>query len=512
MHTLTLNGDNLDIENLWKFSKNALDPKAKIKIHIDKKAEARVKAAEQFVYDLAHSGDTVYGLNTGFGYFAKTRIKESEIETLQHNIIRSHACGVGEELPRDVVLMLWLILINSACRGHRGIALEKLKRMIRMLEAGILAVVPSRGSVGASGDLAPTAHAVLATLGEGDCTVPGGKRMKASAALKKAGIKPITLGPKEGLCLINGTQLTAALAVKIWCETKQLVETANLAAAMSIEALRASHHMTDDLLLKEQRQEGTLVCGRAIAKWLGGETEIAKSHADCDRVQDSYSFRCAPQVHGMAWDELAQTRETLTREINSTTDNPLLFPDRKKVIHGGNFHAIYPARVSDKLGMAITTLAAISERRVNTFMRSEKSGLPTFLIENGGLNSGFMMVQVTAAALVAECRSLCFPSSVDSVPTNNDQEDHVSMGPGAGLKALKIAEHVRYVLAIELLIAAQGLDMLRPLKTSAKLEKVKAAIRKHVRYMKEDRFLAPDIEAVHGLVKSGALLERRRIA
>jgi histidine ammonia-lyase len=510
MHDITLNGDSLDIETLWRFSQAALDPKAKIKIRIDGKAMARIKAAEKFVHDLAHSGDTVYGLNTGFGYFAKTRIKESEIETLQHNIIRSHACGVGEELPRDLVLMLWLILINSTCRGHRGLAASKLQSIIRMLETGIFAVIPARGSVGASGDLAPTAHAVLATLGEGDCNVPSGndfKRMKASAALKKCGIKPITLGPKEGLCLINGTQLSAALAVKIWCETKQLVDTANLATAMSIEALRASHHITDELLLKEQRQEGTLQCGRAIAKWIGGETEVSKSHEDCGRVQDSYSFRCAPQVHGMAWDELAQTKDILNREINATTDNPLLFPDKKKVIHGGNFHAIYPARVSDKLGMAITTLAAISERRVNTAMRTEKSGLPTFLIENGGLNSGFMMVQVTAAALVSECKSLCFPSSVDSIPTNNDQEDHVSMGPGAGLKALEIAKHVRYVLAIELLIAAQGLDMLRPLKTSARLEKIKAAIRKHAAYMKEDRFLSPDIEAVHELVKSGELLK-----
>ncbi|NCY25637.1 MAG: histidine ammonia-lyase, partial [Alphaproteobacteria bacterium] len=247
-------------------------------------------------------------------------------------------------------------------------------------------------------------------------------------------------------------------------------------------------------------------CGRAIYGWIGGATQISKSHADCDRVQDSYSLRCAPQVHGMLWEELEQCRSVLEHEINSTSDNPILFPERELVIHGGNFHAIYPARVSDKLGSALTTLASISERRVNTAMRSEKSGLPTFLIENGGLNSGFMMVQVTAAALVSECKSLSFPASVDSIPTNNDQEDHVSMGPGAGLKALQIAAQVRYVLAIELLVAAQALDMLRPLKTSAKLEKVKAAIRKRAKYLKEDRYLAPDIEAVHELVKSGSLL------
>ncbi len=511
MNEITLNGEDLKIEMLWKFCQNALDPKARIRITIDAKVKKRVVAAEKFVHKLATSGDTVYGMNTGFGYFAKTRIAPKKIELLQHNIIRSHACGVGEELPRDLVLMLWIILLNSVCRGHRGLAFEKLQAIAKMLEAGILACVPARGSVGASGDLAPTAHAVLAMLGEGECTMPQGNgfaRVKAKDALKKAGIKPLTLGPKEGLCLINGTQLTAAFAVTLWHEARQLLDTANLATAMSIEALRASHHMTDDLLLREQRQAGTHACGRDIAKWIGGETPISKSHVDCGRVQDSYSLRCAPQVHGMVWDELEQTKTIIEREINSTTDNPVLFPDRELVIHGGNFHAIYPARVCDRLGAALTTLATISERRVNTAMRTEKSGLPTFLIENGGLNSGFMMVQVTAAALASECKSLSFPASVDSIPTNNDQEDHVSMGPGAGLKALEIAKRVRYVLAIELLVAAQALDMLKPLKTSAKLEKVKAAIRKRVSYMKEDRIISPDIEAVHGLVRSGELVER----
>lgn len=509
MYEITLDGDTLEIERLWKFCRAGLDPKAQIRIHFTPEAEARVTAAEKFVHKLAHSGDTVYGMNTGFGYFAHTRIDESQIETLQHNIIRSHAVGVGEELPRDITLMLWIILLNSVCRGHRGLALSKLKTIAKTLEAGILAAVPARGSVGASGDLAPTSHAVLATLGEGECTVPQGDgfvRMNAADALKKVGITPLALGPKEGLCLINGTQLTAAFAVTMWYEANQLLATANMSAAMSIEALRGSHHMTDEPILREQRQEGTYACGRAIADWLGAETQVHASHENCGRVQDSYSLRCAPQVHGMVWDELQDAKRIITREINNTSDNPLLFPDRELVIHGGNFHAIYPARVCDKLAMAVTTLATISERRVNTAMRTEKSGLPTFLIENGGLNSGFMMVQVTSAALASECKSLSFPASVDSIPTNNDQEDHVSMGPGAGLKALQVASKVRYVLAIELLIAAQALDMLKPLQTSAKLEKVKAAIRQKVAYLSEDRFLGPDIEAVHGLVKTGELL------
>ncbi len=509
MKEITLDGETLDIDQLWAFCQQALDPKAKIRIHISKDAEKRIKAAEKFLHDLAHSGQTVYGVNTGFGYFAKTRIKEKDIEELQHNIIRSHACGVGDELPRDLVLMLWLVLLNSVCRGHRGLALSRMKQIISHIEAGILATVPARGSVGASGDLAPTAHAVLATLGEGECTMPSGAgftRMSATEALKKAKLKPLVLGPKEGLCLINGTQLTASFAVTLWHEARQLLDTANMATAMTIEALRASHHMTDKPLLREQRQKGTWECGNAIAKWLGGDTAISKSHSDCDRVQDSYSLRCAPQVHGMMWDELEHCKSIIEKEINATTDNPLLFPERELVIHGGNFHAIYVARVCDRIGMALATLASISERRINTSMRTEKSGLPTFLVENGGLNSGFMMVQTTAAALVSECKTLSFPASVDSIPTNNDQEDHVSMGPGAGLKALQILKSARYVIAIELLCAAQGLDMLKPLKTSAALENVKKAIRKKVSYLAKDRHLAPDIEAVHALVKSGELL------
>lgn len=506
MH-IELTGENLKLEELHRFAQAVLDPKAKIKITIGANAKKQVAAAENYLHKLVNSGETIYSINTGFGFFVNTRIKPDEMAQLQTNIIRSHACGAGEELPRDLVLMLWVILLNSVCRGHRGLALEKLENIIAMLEAGILSCVPARGSVGASGDLAPTAHAVLATLGEGECTVPSGDgfaRMDAAEALKKAKIKPIALGPKEGLCLINGTQLTAALAAKLWNETSKLLATANIAAAMSIEGLRASHAMTDDVLLKEQRQEGTIVCGREIAGYLG-DTEISRSHENCGRVQDPYSFRCAPQVHGMVWEELAHSKKILEREINGTSDNPILFPDEEKVIHGGNFHAIYPARVCDHLGAALTTLAAIAERRVNIAMNKDKSGLPTFLIEKGGLNSGFMMVQVTAAALVAECRSLCFPASVDSIPTNNDQEDHVSMGPGAGLKALTIATHVHYVLAIELLVAAQALDMVG-LKTSAKLEKVKFQIRKVAKYLDNDRFLNPDIEAVHGLVKDGKLI------
>lgn len=509
MADIVLDGESLSIETLTAFSRAALNPKEKLRIKVSDKAQKQVRTAEKFLKKLAASGGTVYGLNTGFGYFARTRIKPSEITALQHNIIRSHACGVGEELPRDLVMGMWLVLLNSVCRGHRGLSLGTLQQILKAIEAGVLAKVPARGSVGASGDLAPSAHAVLAPMGEGECTMPKGNgfvRASSAAALKAAKLQPITLGPKEGLCLINGTQLTAALAAKAWSEANALLEHANMATAMMIEALRASHHSTDVPLLKEQRQRGTLECGHAIARWLGGNTQVAKSHENCDRVQDAYSLRCAPQVHGMVWEELDHTRDIITREINSTTDNPILFPEHDTVVHGGNFHAIYPARVCDRIAAAIATLASISERRVNSAMRSEKSGLPAFLAEEGGLNSGLMMIQTTAAALVSECKSLSFPASVDSIPTNNDQEDHVSMGPGAGLKALKVIEQARYVIAIELYVACQALDMLKPLKTSPQLEKVKAKIRKKVKYLKQDRILSPDVEAINAMIKSGELL------
>ncbi|MCC7260730.1 MAG: histidine ammonia-lyase [Alphaproteobacteria bacterium] len=509
MANIILDGETLDIEVLWKFCQQALDPKAKFTISIAKSARTKVKAGEDYLRRIAEGKETVYGVNTGFGFFARARIKANQIAELQENIIRSHSCGVGEELPRDLTLMMWLILLNSVCRGHRGLALSKLDQIVASLNAGMLSCVPARGSVGASGDLAPSAHAVLALLGEGDCTIPSGKgfaRVPAAKALKKLKLSPLLLGPKEGLCLINGTQLTAAMAITAWNECRLLLDTANMTAAMSVEAMRGSHHLTDRDLLKEHRHAGTLACGKAIADWWQGATGISKSHEGCNRVQDPYSLRCSPQVHGAVWEDVQHAKKLLQEEINATTDNPTLFPDKNEVLHGGNFHAIYPARVCDRLASAMATLAVLSERRVNMAMKEDKSGLPNFLIKDGGLHSGFMMLQTTAAALASECKSLSFPASVDSIPTNNDQEDHVSMGPIAGVKALQIAKNLRYVLAIELLAAAQGLDLLAPLRTSKKLEAAKAKLRRSVPMLKKDRVLSKDTEVTAALIAAGTLL------
>lgn len=505
---LILDGQTLDIRALHSFCTDAAYHPESHLIVVDDNARNRIKTGEDFLQSLLKTGNTIYGLNTGFGFFANTRISAEQITQLQHNIILSHCCGVGDELSRELTLMMWLILLNSVCRGHRGLSLRNLDTIITALNKGMLACVPARGSVGASGDLAPSAHAVAAMLGYGECTIiSGGEvvRMDAKDALAQLDLNPVELGPKEGLCLINGTQMTAAMAIQVWNKTKLLVDTANIAAAMSIEALRGSHHMTDDLLLREGRHQGTRLAGEAIASWLG-DTEISNSHSDCERVQDPYSLRCAPQVHGMVWEELLQTEPLLQEEINATTDNPTLFPEANAVLHGGNFHAIYPARVCDRLTAALATLASISERRINMAMKNDKSGLPDFLILDGGLNSGYMMIQTTAAALVSECKALSYPASVDSIPTNNDQEDHVSMGPIAGLKALQVADLATQVIGIELMVACQGIDMLSPLKTSEKLEKIKAKVRSKVPYLDKDRMISPDVKEIVKLVESGVLL------
>ncbi|MGB1540179.1 MAG: HAL/PAL/TAL family ammonia-lyase, partial [Rickettsiales bacterium] len=430
MAKITLTGDNLTTESLWLAAREAVQAKASITIELDDTAKAAIQSAERYLHDLATSGKTVYGVNTGFGFFARTRISPGDISRLQENIIVSHAVGVGELLPRDLVMGMWLIMLNSICRGHRGVALSKVEQIIDSLQKGMLASVPARGSVGASGDLAPMAHAVLALIGQGECSIPDGdgyKTVPADQALSKLGLAPLALGPKEGLALINGTQLTSAMACKLIWEGERLLHTANLTASLMIEAMRASHSFLDPVLMAEQRHAGASFCAAEIRDWLQGDTAISQSHSDCDRVQDPYSIRCIPQVHGMVYEELAACRDIMDLEVNATTDNPILFPDEDKVIHGGNFHAIYAARVCDRIGAALATLANISERRIHMAMKQEKSGLPNFLIaEEGGLNSGLMMAQTTAAALVSECKSMSFPASVDSVPTNNDQEDHVS--------------------------------------------------------------------------------------
>lgn len=507
--SVTLDGFNLDPKALWQAATRALDPKAVFKIVLSAESVERIKKSEAFVEKIVQKAAPVYGINTGFGKFAEVAISKDQLGELQENLIHSHACGVGEPFDRDIVMSMWLIRLNVLSRGNSGVRLETIQKIIRALEAGILAEVPMRGSVGASGDLAPSAHATLALLGHGTCSRPKGasfERVDASVALKEAGLTPVVLHAKEGLGLINGTQTTTSLALKSWYEGARLLKTANLATALSIEALRGSHAIFNPLIAKARNHQGAVVCAQEVFEWVQGDTEISKSHEGCGRVQDAYSLRCAPQVHGAIWETLHWSEQILKNELNSSTDNPLIFADEGLSLSGGNFHALYTARVSDTLASALTTLSSISERRIALLMSKESSTLPPFLTQNGGLNSGFMMAQVTAAALVSESKTLSFPASVDSIPTSDDREDHVSMGVGAGLKLQQIVSNLTYVLSIELLCAAQALDFLRPLKSSAKLERVHSKIRKTVSKLERDRNLSVDFEAVTRMIKCEDLL------
>lgn len=506
---ITLGDASLAPSTLWKYAQFALDPRKRFKIEYSPDAINRVASASDLLDKFVAAEEPVYGVNTGFGHFANVVIAPEKIIALQKNIVRSHCSGVGEPLSRDMVMAMWLIGFNKFCRGHSGIRLGTLKAVTSMVEAGVLGCVPSQGSVGASGDLAPGAHAALTVIGEGWCTAPAGSkfvRMPAASALRRIGAKPLELGPKEGLSLINGTHLTTALAVKAWSEGEYLLKVANLAAAMTIEALGGDRMTCAEPTMRAHGHPGTIACGKELADWLGESSQLSARHRESHWIQDPYSLRCAPQVHGAVWEELQHSETVLEREINAVTDNPLLFPDEGMVRYCGNFHAIYPARVSDRLASAFATLSSISERRINQSMKAPRGHLPTFLIKDGGLNSGFMMAHVTAAALVSEAKSLSFPASVDSIPTNVAQEDHVSMGPVAGLKTLRVLENLRRVLAIELLAAAQGLYLMRPLRASPRLEDAYTRIRELVSPMVEDRVLSDDIEIISEMIQQRKII------
>ncbi len=506
---LVLGDDPLSPSTLWRTAQLALDPAKRVSVDYSAATVGRIHDASNLLDKIVASEEPVYGVNTGFGHFANVAIEPEKVAALQKNIVRSHCTCVGEPLSRDLVMALCLISLNTLCQGHSGVRYSTIRSVSRMLEAGILGWVPSQGSVGASGDLGPGAHAMLPLLGEGYCTMPIGARIErvpAASALRRAGLDPIELGPKEGLSLINGTHLTTALAVKSWYEGDYLLKVANLAAAMTIEALGGDRMTSAEPTMRAHGHPGTIECGRALRYWLGEASELSDRHRDSHWIQDPYSLRCVPQVHGAVWEELDHSETVLEREINAITDNPLLFPDEGMVRYCGNFHAIYPGRVSDRLASAFATLANISERRISQAMRPPRGHLPTFLIHDGGLNSGLMMAHVTAAALVSEAKSLSFPATVDSIPTNVTQEDHVSMGPVAGFKALRILDNLRRVLAIELLTAAQALYLCRPFKASQRIEEVYARIREFVPPMDEDRVLTDDIDMITAKIQSREIL------
>jgi histidine ammonia-lyase len=469
-----------------------------VRVELASSARRRVAASRAVVDRILSSGAVVYGVNTGFGKLAEVRIAPEQLSLLQLNLLRSHACGVGDPFPEPVVRAMLLLRANVLATGHAGCRPVVIERVLDLLNAGVHPVVPSRGSVGASGDLAPLAHLALVLVGEGEAVV-GGELMDGADALRRAGIAPLELAAKEGLALINGTQASVAVAALAVAEAGRLVDAADVICSLSLDALAGTDAAFDPAVHAARPHPGQLASAGRMARLLEG-SEIRESHRQCGRVQDAYSLRCTPQVHGAARDALSHVRTVLGIELNSATDNPMVFEDGR-VVSAGNFHGAPIAVVLDYLAAALTDLASISERRLTRLVDSSLSGLPAFLSPEPGLNSGFMMVQVAAAALVSECKTLSHPASVDSIPTSAGQEDHVSMSTWASRKLATVVELVRQVLGMEYLAASQGLEFHRPLRTSEALERAVTALRRHVPALEQDRYLAPDVRRAAELVE-----------
>ena len=472
-------------------------------VRLSPQAERRMKNAHRVIQRVLTRPDPVYGVTTGFGKLADQRISLSDIAQLQLNLVRSHAAGVGDPLPPEETRGLLLLRANVLARGHSGVRPLVVAYLIALLNRNILPIVPCRGSVGASGDLAPLAHLTLVLIGEGEALV-NNRRLAGRAALARAGLKPLHLEAKEGLSLVNGTQAMLSLGLLALRRCEQLVDTADVAGALSVEALKGTPVAFEPRIQKLRPYRGQHTVAANLSAMMGGST-IRASHVGCQRVQDAYSLRCMPQVHGAVRDALDHVRATLEIEINSVTDNPLVFPDRNEVISGGNFHGQPLGLVLDYLAIAMTELASISERRIERLINPEYGDLPPFLSPHPGLHSGFMLAQVTAAALTSENKVLSHPASVDSIPTSGNQEDHVSMGMGSALKLRQIVSNVEYILAIELMCAAQGVDFHRPLQPGAGTRLALQHIRRRVPRLTQDRVLAVDIERIRALIADGVL-------
>jgi histidine ammonia-lyase len=470
---------------------------------LDDEALQRIRRAREYVDRLLAEERNAYGITTGFGKLAQVRVSPEDVRRLQRNLIVSHAVGVGEPLPTEVVRAMLLLRAQSLSFGHSGAREEVVVLLLRMLDAGVHPVIPGQGSVGASGDLAPLAHMALTLIGEGEAEY-GGKTMPSREALAAAGLEPVELHAKEGLALINGTQAMCSLGALAVFDAERLAGVADVIGAMTLEAVEGTLAAFDERVVAVRTHPGAADCAFNVRR-AGAGSEIHASHADCPKVQDAYSLRCMPQVHGASRDALRHAREVLEREMNSVTDNPLLFPDDDRVISGGNFHGQPIALVLDYAKLAIAELGNISERRVAHLMDPALSGLPAFLVRRAGLDSGLMITQYTAASLANENKALAWPASSDSIPTSANQEDHVSMGMTSARHLRRTLENVQWIVAIELLCAAQGLDLRAPLAPAPGTGAALAALRKVVPPLNEDRLMQADMAAARELVVSGAL-------
>lgn len=465
----------------------------------------RLRQSRKVIDRVVQSGATVYGVNTGFGHLASVRIDDTQLSQLQVNLIRSHAAGVGHPASLETVRALLLLRANVLARGHSGVRLAVVEQLLSMLSHDLLPVVPEQGSVGASGDLAPLAHVALAAIGEGEVFLRG-ERLDAHAALTRCRITPLVLAPKEGLALVNGTQFAGAIATLALLRAERLSRSADVVCALTIEALKGSSRAFDSRIHDARPHPGQRDSAANLRQLLAG-SGILESHADCGKVQDAYSLRCAPQVHGATRDALAQLRRVLQIELNSSTDNPMVFAADDETVSGGNFHGAPLAATLDYATLAVATLAAISERRTDRLVNPLVSGLPAFLARDPGLESGLMMAQVTAAALVSECKTLAHPGSVDTIPTSANQEDHVSMAPWCARKLVQVLANAERVVAVELLAAVRGIDFHRPLRSSSALERTLSLARRKLALPRGEFVPSGAIEELAGLLQSGAVLE-----
>jgi len=491
LNTVTVDGTSLTIDSVEAVARGGAE------VVFGDSARQRVAASRNVIDNILASGEVAYGINTGFGRLAEVRIPPDQLEQLQLNLLRSHACGVGEPFGEDVVRAMLLLRANVLATGHAGCRPVVVERVLDLLRARIHPVVPSLGSVGASGDLAPLAHLALPLVGEGRAVLDG-EELSGAESLRRAGIDPIVPAAKEGLALINGTQTSAAVGALAIADARRLLDAADVISALTLDALAGTDAAFDPSVHEARPHPGQKESARRQRVLLQGSA-IRDSHRECGRVQDAYSLRCSPQVHGTARDALEHAQRVLEIELNSATDNPMVFADGR-VISGGNFHGAPIAAVFDYLTATVTDLASISERRFARMVDTSLSGLPRFLVDDAGLNSGFMMVQVSAAALVSECKTLSHPASVDSIPTSAGQEDHVSMSTWASRKLTRVVDLGRRVLGMEFLAAAQALEFHRPLTTSVALEGVVQRLRDRVPRLEDDRFLADDMDAAADLV------------
>lgn len=471
------------------------------KVELDAGARSAMQKSRQYIEGRINQGEVMYGINTGFGAFSSVRISDSDLIQLQKNLIRSHAMGVGEVFTKEQSRAIMLLRANALARGHSGVRPLVAEKILEFLNNDAIPVIPQQGSVGASGDLAPLSHLALALIGEGELWAAQGRR-PAEEVLKAKNLKPLELHAKEGLSLINGCQVMTAVGLLALAQAKNVLKLADISGAMALEALRGSRSAFDPLISATRPHPGEAKTARNLLKILGTRSEISDSHIDCDKVQDAYSLRCMPAVHGATKDAYNYILKVLETEANSSTDNPLVFADENKVLSCGNFHGMPVAFAMDFAGVTFSSLASISECRLEKLINPSMSDLPAFLAPKGGLNSGHMIVQVAAASLVSENKVLAHPASVDTIPTSADKEDHVSMGTIAARKFQQILNNAQNVIAMEFLSSTQALDLLKPLKPAAGVQLAYDMIRAQVPFAEHDRVFYRDVEALKTVITS----------